>query len=410
MDSEILPILRTLRRNKIGAVLIGLQIALTLAIISNSLSVIQQRVRWMERPSGMDEANIFTLKNTWEGNPPDLKARIEGDLATLRSLPGVIDAEATNAYPLGGSEWHWPLGTSLNPQHEHDFAAWTAVYCVDDHGLAAYGLNLIAGRWFTPTEVGEIRTHETEFPPAVVITQNIAKALFPAGNALGQVLYFEHSGSSRIVGIVQRMQRPTEASDWGNPWAEYSIFVPFQLLNNDLVYVVRTKPGQQAAVMRVAPARLRERTRARVIQDVQTFSETRHQAHLHNRSTVIMLSVLSALLLTVTAFGVVGLTMYWVGQRRRYIGMRRALGARSFDILRYFHTENLLIAGTGCILGVALGLAGNVWLASSIELARMSVAYIFAGALIVLALCQAAVLWPALRASLVPPAIAARGL
>jgi putative ABC transport system permease protein len=407
MDAEILPILRTLRRNKVGAALIGLQIALTLAIISNSLSVIQQRVRWMERPSGIDEANVFTLRNTWTGDPQDLKARIEGDLAALRSLPGVDDADATNAYPLGGSEWHWPLGAKPNQQ---DLTAWTAVYCVDDHGLAAFGVNLVAGRSFTPAEVGEIRIHETKFPPAVVITQNVAQALFPAGNALGQVLYFVPTGASRIVGIVQRMQRPTEASDWGNPWAEYSIFVPFQFLNNDLIYVVRTKPGQLAAVMRAAPAKLRELTRQRIIQDVQPFSQSRHQAHLHNRSIVIMLSVLSALLLTVTAFGVVGLTMFWVGQRRRYIGMRRALGANRLDVLRYFHTENLLIAGTGCILGVALGLAGNIWLASSMELARMSVVYICTGALIVLGLCQAAVVWPALRASFVPPAVAARGL
>lgn len=410
MATEILPILRALRRNRMGAALIALQIALTLAIISNSLSVIQQRVRWMERPSGIDEANIFTLRNIWTDGPRDpidLKASIEGDLAALRSLPGVIDAEATNAYPLSGREWHWPLGTRPN---QRDLTAWTAVYCADEHGLAAYGVRLIAGRWFSPAEVGDISTQENKFPPAVVITQNIAKTLFPAGNALGQVLYFVPSGFSRIVGIVQRMQRPAEASDWGNPWAEYSIFVPFRLLDNGLVYIVRTTPGQQAAVMRAAPAKLRELSRRRIIQGVQTFSETRHQAHLQNRSTVIMLSVLSALLLIVTACGVVGLTMYWVGQRRRYIGMRRALGARSLDILRYFHTENLLIAGTGCVLGVALGLACNIWLVSSVEATRMSLAYICTGALIVLGLCQAAVVWPALRASCVPPAVAARGL
>ena len=56
--------------------------------------------------------------------------------------------------------------------------------------------------------------------------------------------------------------------------------------------------------------------------------------------------------------------MYWVGQRRRQIGMRRALGARRIDILRYFHTENLLIAGIGALLGVAGGLGTNLWMAT----------------------------------------------
>src|SRR5580658_2259417 len=100
---EMLPILRTLRRNKLGAALIALQIAVTLAIISNCLSMIQQRVQWMERPSGIDEANILEMTNSWTSDPPELKGRIEGDLAALRSLPGVSDVEATNDSPLAGN-------------------------------------------------------------------------------------------------------------------------------------------------------------------------------------------------------------------------------------------------------------------------------------------------------------------
>ncbi len=396
-----------MRRNKVGALLIALQIAVTLAIISNSMSMIQQRVQWMQRPSGIDETNIFALNNTWAADPPDLKARIEADLAALRSLPGVIDAEATNNTPLSGIEWHWPLAKGSDHQ---EFTAWTAIYTVDDHGLAAYGLTLSAGRWFTASEVGEIHNGETRFPPSVVVTQSVAKALFPGGGALGQMLNFQHTGSSRIVGIVQRMQRPSDAPGWGNPWAEYSVFIPFQLVNNGLTYVVRTKPGEQARMMRAAGPKLLELTHERIIQNVQPFSEIRRQAHRGNRATIIMLGALSALLLVITAFGVVGLTMYWVGQRRRQIGMRRALGGRRADILRYFHTENLLIAGTGGLLGVALALAGNTWLAARLEIHRMSLGYACIGALIVLVLSQLAVLWPALRAAAVPPAIATRGL
>lgn len=402
-----MPILRTLRRNKVGALLIALQIAVTLAIISNCLSMIQQRVQWMQRPSGIDEGNIFALSNAWSSDPPDLRARIETDLVALRSLPGVIDAEATNSTPLGGNEWHWPLAKGADHQQ---FSAWTAIYTVDDHALAAYGLKLVAGRWFNAAEVGEIGIRETRFAPAIVVTQSVADGLFPAGDALGQVLYFEHTGSSRIVGIVKRMQRPFDATGWGNPWREYSVFIPFQYVNNGLLYVVRTRPGQQAAMMRAAPAKLMQLTRERIIRNVQSFSEIRYQAHRSNRTTIIILGVLSTLLLAITAFGVIGLTLYWVGQRRRHIGMRRALGARRVDILRYFHTENLLIGGTGCILGVAMGLAGNTWLAARLEIARMSLAYACVGALLVLVLCQLAVLWPALRAASVPPAIATRGL
>jgi putative ABC transport system permease protein len=404
---EILPILRTLRRNKVGAALIALQIAVTLAIISNCLSMMQQRMQWIGRPTGIDEANIFEMTNIWASERSDTKARIAADLAALRSLPGVMDAEATNSSPLAGIEWHWPLAKGSD---HHEFIAWTAIYTVDEHGLATYGLKLGAGRWFTASEVGEIRSGELKFPSSVVITQTVADGLFPAGNALGNMLNFQNGGSSRIVGVVQRMQRPGDASGWGNPWREYSIFIPYQYVNNGLMYAVRTKPGQQGAMLRAAPAALMQLTHDRIIRDVQPYAEIRRQAQRGNRTTIVILGVLGSLLLAITAFGVIGLTTYWVGQRRRHIGMRRALGARRSDILWYFHTENLLIAATGCVLGVALGLAGNTWLAARLEIHRMSLIYACSGALIVLVLCQLAVLWPALRAASVPPAIATRGL
>ncbi|MEJ0008179.1 MAG: FtsX-like permease family protein [Steroidobacteraceae bacterium] len=76
-------------------------------------------------------------------------------------------------------------------------------------------------------------------------------------------------------------------------------------------------------------------------------------------------------------------------------------GARRVDILRYFHTENLLISGIGALLGLAAGLGANLWLAKHLSIDRMSPIYIGVGALIVIALSQLAVLWPALRAAAV---------
>jgi putative ABC transport system permease protein len=120
------------------------------------------------------------------------------------------------------------------------------------------------------------------------------------------------------------------------------------------------------------------------------------------------MAVISAILLGVTAFGILGLTSYWVSQRRRQIGIRRALGATAGNIVRYFQTENLLIVGAGSVLGILLGLAANLWMIRSVALVRLPLPYLIVGTIVVLVLGQIAVLWPALRASAVPPAIAAR--
>lgn len=409
---EILPILSALRRNKVGAMLIGLQIALTLAIVCNCLSIIQQYRDQMGSPSGLDEANIFTVSNTWVGQSDEPKTRIAADLVALRSMPGVVDAEETNGLPLGGSGWG--TGINLKPDQLHPSAS-TTEYFVDEHALAVYGIKLSAGRWFSADEIRDFHLgglHMGAHLPAasIVMTRRLAHALFPSGNALGQVIYLNEATPQRIVGIVERAQSPWAGISRDPSVVENSVFLPDRYLNNYVSYVVRTHPGALATAMGAVRDRLYAVTRQRIILSVSPFKEMRQRTYQTEQSLSILLGVLCALLLTVTACGIVGLVLYWVSQRRRQIGMRRALGARRVDILRYFQLENLLIAGTGAVLGIAVGLAGNTWLAATLVLTRMSAGYICVGALIVLALSQAAVLWPALRAAAIPPAAAIRDL
>ncbi|HEX3837445.1 MAG TPA: FtsX-like permease family protein [Steroidobacteraceae bacterium] len=395
---DILPILRALMRNKTGALLIGLQIALTIAMLCNSLSIIEQLGQRMRQPAGIDEANIFVLSTAFVDDPPDLKARLLGDLAALRSLPGVIDADTAITLPLGGNSYG--EGVSLKPDQRYPTAVGN-LYFDTDHGLATYGLKLTAGRWFHADEVIDLRFYENRYPASIVVTQELARALFPAGNALGQQVWLTPTQSSRIIGVVATVAAPGGGKS-------QSMYLPEMPINKGATYVVRTKPGTQAAVMRAAQDRLFELANQRVIQNLVPFTEIRARTFQLDRVVSIVLTTVCALLLAVTACGIVGLTMYWVAQRRPQIGVRRALGARRIDVLAYFHTENLLIAGAGAVLGIGLGMAVNVQLAKNLELTRVSVAYVCAGALVVLVLCQAAVLWPALRAASIPPAVAAR--
>lgn len=405
---EIVPILSALKRNKVGALLVMLQIALTLAVIANGMSIIQGHLSAMHRASGIDEADIFTLQNHWVGDPGNLRASIEADLAALRAMPGVIDAEATNSYPLRGGGWSW--GIRLKPDQNNGGAVGTTLYFNDAHGLNAMGLKLIGGRWFTPAEIGEMHIDDEKGVPSAVLTQALAKKLFPKSDAVGQVIYMITDEPVHVIGVVDRAQTPWPAQNWADNFAEYSTFLPLQFVANGLNYMVRTRPGQLAAVMRATPDRLYAVTRQRVIDQLLPFSETRTRAYQIQQSESWLLGSVCGLLLAITGFGTVGLTMYWVSQRRRQIGLRRALGARRSDILRYFHTENLLIAGTGALLGVGGGLGANLWMATHLGTQRMSWVYIGIGAVIVLVLCQLAVLWPAYRAASIAPSLATRGL
>jgi putative ABC transport system permease protein len=401
-------ILRALWRRKIGAILIALQVALTIAVLSNSLSVIQQRIAHMRRPSGLEEANIFTMANQFAGPMTDLSARIQGDLARLRAIPGVVDAVAVHSFPLRG--YGGSTGVTRTPDPKASSVN-AAEYTATDRTLATWGLRLIAGRNFTEAEIREFNLGAAWTPPPVaIVTQALGRALFPDGNVLGQNIYLTATAPTRIVGIVERAQTPWAANESESFGAEYSVLEPTQWVSPGVAYVVRTQPGMSAALLKVAQTQLYAQSRARIISEAQTFLATRAEQYRSDRSLALILVVVCSLMLAVTAFGIVALTMYWVVQRRRYIGMRRTLGARRVDILEYFQVENLLIAGLGGALGVTAAIGGNAWLASTVEITRISVAYVVAGTLIVLALSQMAVLWPALRAASISPAAALRDL
>jgi putative ABC transport system permease protein len=147
-----------------------------------------------------------------------------------------------------------------------------------------------------------------------------------------------------------------------------------------------------------------------VIVSVAPLSADRVDSYKDDHGLAVILGTVCVALLLVTGFGIVGLTSYWVAQRRRQIGIRRALGASRRAIVRYFQTENLLIAASGTALGIALAIAANLWMVSSFEMQRLNPVYAFVGALAVLGLGQLAVLWPALRAASIPPALATRGV
>jgi putative ABC transport system permease protein len=396
----------SMRRNKVGVMLISLQIAVTLAILCNGLFIIHLRLILSSRPTGTDESNIFVIANEWVGETPDLSARLATDLVTLRSIPGVIDAYSTNAYPLTNNGR--PEGVRKGAEPGHNTLA--AVYFADEHGMRTLGLKLIEGRNFTSSEVADLNSNDVKAPPSVIITRALSDKLFPDGGALGKSMYLDiERHSTAIVGIVDTLQAPwTEGSPQLSTSSGNSIIEPFRYAARSTYYIVRTQPWAFAGVLHSAQQKLVDGSPVRVIQKVQPLAAARVEAYRDDRGLAVILGIVCILLLIVTALGIVGLTSYWVAQRQRQIGIRRALGATRSAIVQYFQTENLLISSAGVIFGVALAIALNTWMVRNFEMVRLRIEFPIAGAAIVLLLGQLAALWPALRAASLPPTLAIR--
>ncbi|HET7921738.1 MAG TPA: ABC transporter permease [Gammaproteobacteria bacterium] len=416
------PILAALKKHKAGVTLITLQIALTLAIVCNAVFIIGQRMERIARPTGINEQNLFLITQLWvgtaEGGDPassdKLDALLLSDLATLRKLPDVESVTPTNSLPLLNSSWTGSV--SLKPDQSE--TAHTAYYFVGKDMLKTFGVRLLTGRGFNDTDITHRDFRGRAQPAVVIVTQALADKLFPKNDALGKPIYLNGSSTpSTIVGIVERMQVPGTDS-WTNNFTWYSVLIPTRLNAVFSRYAVRTRPGRLDAVMRATPQALYAANPMRVIQSgadyddstVHSFAEIRAHAYRADRGMAILMGVICVILLGVTGAGIVGLTSFWVGQRHKQIGIRRALGARKRDILRYFQLENLLIAGGGAVVGIALAISLNLWLIRHFEMERMPVWYVLFGVAVVLVLGQAAVFAPARRASNVPPVVATRSV
>ncbi len=263
-----------------------------------------------------------------------------------RCATAASDAFATNSVLLsnGGSS----EGVKLKPEQKESSAS-TAVYFADEHALNSLGLTLIAGRNFTAAEITDKTGYNDLAPPAaVIVTRALAEKLFPGKGALGQSIYIQPENHSiQIIGIVDRLQVPWVES-WSAKFNDNSILEPFRFIDPYVYYVVRVRPGQLAGVRKAAEKKLFEVNRSRVLEDSKSLTESRAEVYQDDRGLAVILGVVCAALVAVTAFGVVGLTSYWVAQRRRQIGIRRALGATRYAIVRYFQIENLMIAAGRC--------------------------------------------------------------
>jgi putative ABC transport system permease protein len=404
ISMELGPILSAMRRNKVGAFVIVVQTAITLAILCNSLFIIQQRLRLIDRPTGLQEQDIFTIANQWVGNPPDLAARVHADLAALRALPEVVDAFVSNSYPLSNGGWDDVI--MLEPSDAH-WVASGALYFADEHALSTLGVKLIAGRNFEAAEIQDRSDMESKPPSALIVSQALATKVFPNGDALGKSIYLsDYKRKVQIVGIVERLQEPWISA--GNKRVENAMLQPYRYVETYSYYVVRAKPGQLQAAMKSTQKQLQAINRARVNDKTRSMLESRYRAYQDDRGLAVILSIVSVVLLVVTAFGIIGVTSFWVSQRRRQIGIRRAMGATRTAILRYFQTENLMIATAGAVLGILLALSLNFWMAGKFEMTRISIGSTVAAAAIVLLLGQIAVLWPAMRAASISPVVAIR--
>ncbi|SEK33915.1 putative ABC transport system permease protein [Roseateles sp. YR242] len=406
---DILPILSTLKRHKTAAGLIVLQIALTCAIVCNALFLIFQRIDRIEQPSGVAENELLMLQVSGMTRSPDEQSETQADLQALRQIPGVRVATLATQLPFAQSSTY--SSVKLQPGDVPPVLS-ASSYMGGEGIVEALGLRLVEGRDFLPNEYVDrsvVSGNDNPVIPSIILNTEMAHRLFPHESALGKSLYVYGDVPHRVVGVVERLVSPNPSST--DETSLNTLLLPVRPSYRSGLFVLRVDPAQRETILKAAAAKLLHNTPGvkRLVREQRMMSEMRSAYYRQDRSMIQLLAGVCVALLVVTAFGIVGLGSFWVQQRTRMIGTRRALGATRGQILRYFQTENLLLTTVGIVLGMMGAYGISLLLMRQYELPPLPVIYLPVGAVALWALGQIAVLAPARRAAALPPVVALRG-
>jgi putative ABC transport system permease protein len=403
---DLMPILSTLRRHKTAATLIVLEIALTSAIVCNALHLIDLRLTRLNAEHGLPEAELLVLRVRGTRTDDGADGKTAQDLQQLRALPGVKAAAMANQVLFGPNSNNTTITRNKDKPDERFHSA---QYSGDEAVVDAMGLKLVAGRNFKPEEyqfdsrvdeAGEIRL------PQIMISRALAEAMFPGTEAVGKTLYAFGATQSTVIGVVDRLPHPYPGRVDG--LKGYAVLLPWRPSYRSGNYILRVDPAQHDTVLKAAPGIIERVDATRIVDSARRLTEMRAAFYAQDRAMAWLMGGVIVALMLVTAFGIVGLASFWVQQRTRMIGTRRALGATRGQILRYFQLENFLLSGIGIVLGMAGALGLSLLLMAQYELPRLPWLYLPAGALALWLLGQIAVLAPARRAAALPPVAALR--
>lgn len=395
-------IFAALSKHRSATFLIALQISLACAVLCNACFLVVQRFQATQVESGVEESSLGTLKLSGftAGQGGDINARV---VDALRSIDGVQAVSVINMVPFG--EPVASAGTRLDQERKH-FGGVIDFYVGDANAVQALGLRLVSGRLPLADEYTPVVNNVPSNPP-VLITKALGAHFWPNQNPVGQQ-FWAMGTAFRVIGVIEHL---AVAAPGGGQSADpdWTVFVPAvagpNLAGN---YLVRARPQDiarimehaRAAAVRVAPDAVLDEEQSRALLELR--DKYFHSTYV---MAVLLMGVCVALLVT-TALGIVGLASFWVVQRSKQIGIRRALGATTGDIVRYFQIENFIIVSLGIVIGVLLAYGLNLVLMRYYELPPLPIWYLPIGAVALWVLGQLAVLAPALRASAIPPMLA----
>ncbi|MFT4747082.1 MAG: putative ABC transport system permease protein [Congregibacter sp.] len=402
---ELRPIFLSIKHNKAIAFLVIIQVAITLTVLSGSLLMTTSTLKEWNLPSGIPHDNIISAVPQFYDVDVDVRQSVVDDLARIKALPGVLNASPASQRPFEAQGTQQVYLEATEEAQVYD----TNIFTGDANLHNVLELSLIEGRFFREDEIVTGKRDElSSTPPIVMISEDMAKVLFPDNDALGKTIWLEKGGSPAVViGIYSNFMNGERLNYFGQSYR--TVLQPLVTWQNreDPSYLIKVEAGMAQGLLETIRNEL-YKIDGRYVNRVEVLTRIQKRMYDGRGSQSIMLLVISCVLLLITAFGMAGLVSFLVTQRQKQIGTRRALGATKWDVIRYFMLENGILSGIGIVIGLMLSLVFTFMLTENSGVNILDMSYIFATAFFILFINQLAVYFPAKRAADVEPAIVTR--
>ncbi len=333
-------------RTRAGLVVI--EIVLALVLLASAGLLVESFLRLQKVPAGFDHTKVITarleLPNASYPKAQDTADFYKKLLERVSVLPGVQSAAAAWWIPLSGSDIDLTFDVQERPLPEGQQAV-AEVNVVTPEYFRTLRTPIALGRAFTERD-------DKNAPPVAIVSESFAKRYFPGENPIGKRITPNGSVDGKppvreIVGVVADMHlislkvapRP-------------QIYIPHQQFGiHSMSIFVRTAIDPQSFTTTL------RRTVAEIdknlpIYRTRTLTDYMSQSIAQPRLNAMLVGFFALIALLLAAAGIFGVMSYSVTQRTHEIGIRIALGAQRYDVLRLIVVQGMRFVGIGLVLGI----------------------------------------------------------
>ncbi|MGI9114588.1 MAG: ABC transporter permease [Chthoniobacterales bacterium] len=393
-------------RSPLRSVLVVTEIALAMVLLVAAGLLIKTVFRLNSVDPGFDPERVLTmnvsLPRARYPKEENWSAFYERMLQRIKALPAVEAAAVTSVLPVSENFDRRTIEIEGQPRPVSELSEVDSYVVTPDY-LQAMSISLVRGRGLT--------FHDTaDAPPAVLISESMARKYWAGEEAIGKRIRFENSEPVEkrpwrtVVGIVP------DVKQYGLDTAgTMALYVPqLQMPQSNMTLVVRTRiePGSMADAIRREILAIDPE---QAVFNVATMKEIVADSISLRRLSMFLLAGFAALALLLAAIGIYGVLAQTVAQRTHEIGIRMALGAQMRDVLKLILGHGMALAGIGIVAGV-LGALGVTRLIANLlfGVAATDPSTFLAISLLLGAVAFLACYLPARRAALVQPMEALR--